>query len=110
MVLAMFKPGDRIVYRLSKHSSHPTPRAVELRPEPNGEFYTYEVIKYWTVANVRPDGKLVVVTRRGKQRTVDRHDPALRRARWWERVLFSSRFPEWPSRPDNAPKQRFSFQ
>jgi len=102
----MFKPGDRIVYRQTKHSNHPTPRAVEVRPEPNGEFYTYDVLKYWIVAGVKADGQILVVTRRGKQRTIQTDDPALRRARWWERLLFASRFPNWPNRPNSVPPKR----
>lgn len=103
---AMFKPGDRIVYRLSKHSSHPTPRAVAVWPEPKGESYTYEVEKYWIVAKVQSDGRIIAMTRRGKSRTIHHDDPALRRARWWERLFFSSRFPEWPARHEVEPKRR----
>ena len=102
----MYKPGDRIVYRLSKHSSRPTPRAVEVRPEVKGEFYSYDVLKYWIVARVQPDGRIVAITRRGKRRTVHTEDPALRRARWWERLFFASRFPNWPSLPAVEPKRR----
>ena len=102
----MYKAGDRIVYQVTKHSSHPAPRAVEVRPEPKGEFYSYDVLKYWTVAGVQPDGQLVVVTRRGKSRTVYADDPALRPARWWELLFFRSRFPEWPARPEVEPKRR----
>jgi hypothetical protein len=102
----MYKPGDRIVYLSSKHSSHPTPRAVEVRPEPAGEFYSYEVLKFWVVAAVQPDGSLVAVTRRGKSRVIHGDDPALRRARWWERLFFRSRFPTWPTPPQVEPKRR----
>jgi len=102
----MYKPGDRIVYRLSKYSSHPTPRAVEIRPEPKGECYSYEVLKYWIVAGVQPDGQIVAVTRRGKRRVIHSEDPALRHARWWERLFFRGRFPEWPAPGDVEPKRR----
>jgi hypothetical protein len=107
----MYKPGDLIVYRLSKHSSHPTPRAVEVRPEPKGEFYSYDVLKYWVVSSVQADGRIVAITRRGKQRTVHSEDPALRRANWFERLFFATRFPEWPARPAVEPKRRmFSYE
>lgn len=107
----MYKPGDCIVYRQTKHSSHPTPRAVEVWPEPKGEFYSYDVLKYWVVSSVQHDGRLVVKTRRGKSRVIQREDPALRRARWWERLLFASRFPQWPATPAVAPKRRmFSYE
>jgi hypothetical protein len=108
---AMFKPGDRIIYRLSKHSSHPTPRAVAVWPEPKGESYSYEVEKYWVVAKVQPDGRIIAMTRRGKSRTIHGDDPALRRARWWERLFFAGRFPEWPGRHEIEPKRRvFSYE
>jgi hypothetical protein len=102
----MYKPGDRVIYRLTKHSSHPTPRAVEVWPEPQGEFYSYEVLKYWVVSSVEHDGRLVVTTRRGKNRTVRADDPALRRAHWWECLLFRGRFPLGPTAPRVEPKRR----
>jgi hypothetical protein len=102
----MYKPGDRIVYRMSKHSSHPTPRAVEVWPEPAGEFYSYDVLKYWVVSGVQADGRLVVTTRRGKRRLIHPDDPALRRATWWERLFCASRFPALPEQPEVAPKRR----
>ncbi|QDU26396.1 hypothetical protein ETAA8_14740 [Anatilimnocola aggregata] len=91
---SMYKPGDRVVYLASKHSSHPTPRAVELDPEPNGEGYSYAVRKYWVVQEVLPDGTLSILTRRGKQRVVKASDNRLRPARWWERWFLAGRFPE----------------
>ncbi len=102
----MFKPGDRIVYRQSKHSTHPSLRAVEVRPAPKGEYYSYDVLKYWVVSRVQPDGRLQVVTRRGKQRTVHVEDPALRRARWWERLFFASRFPSLPKSENPKPGKK----
>jgi hypothetical protein len=93
----MFKAGDWIVYRSTKHSSHPTPRAVWIDPAPNGEFYTYAVMKYWIVTAVRPDGTVEACTRRGKTRLLHPHDPALRRANWWERLFLAHRFPSPPA-------------
>ena len=89
----MYKPGDRVVYLASKHSTHPTPRAEELEPEPYGEGYRYAVRKYWVVAEVRRDGTLAIVTRRGKQRILSADDSRLRPARWWERWFLAERFP-----------------
>jgi hypothetical protein len=37
--------------------------------------------------------EVVVRTRRGRQRSLAAADPALRRAHWWERLLFGQRFP-----------------
>jgi hypothetical protein len=95
----MYKTGDRVVYLASKHSRHPGPRAEALTPERNGEGYSYDVKKYWLVLDVRPDGQLTVVTRRGKQRVVPMSDPRLRPARWWESIFFASRFPQPPDAP-----------
>jgi hypothetical protein len=96
----MYKTGDLIVYRSTKHSTHPTPRAVSIDPAPNGEFYTYEVVKYWVVSDVLNNGALEATTRRGKTRVIQEADPALRHAYWWERLFLSYRFPS-TTRPMN---------
>jgi len=103
----MFKPGDLIIYRKTKHSAHPTLKAVEVRPAPQGEFYSYEVLKYWVVSGTLPTGRVVAMTRRGKQREIHLDDPCLRKAHWWERLFFGHRFPEWPSRPESNREQQF---
>jgi hypothetical protein len=89
----MYKPGDRVVYTTTKHSAHPGPGAVDVHPEQHGEGYWYDVKKYWVVSRVHGDGRLTVVTRRGKEREVAASDARLRPARWWEALLFRSRFP-----------------
>ena len=88
-----FRTGDRVVVRVFKRSTHPGPRALHVRPEQSGEGYQYEVDKFWTVSEVRGD-KLVLLTRRGKVRAVDVSDPGIRRARWWQRIVYRDRFPE----------------
>jgi hypothetical protein len=88
-----FKPGDWVVYRKQKFSVHPGQNARGIHPAPHGDGYNYEVEKFWTVVAAQPDEKIVVRTRRGKQLTLSVHDPALRPARWWERLLFRQRFP-----------------
>jgi hypothetical protein len=93
---AHFKPGDCVTYRKQKISSHPGPHARGISPAPNGDSYSYCVDKCYRVMSVRPDGMVVVRTRRGRQRTLAADDPALRRARWWERFLLRCRFPTWP--------------
>lgn len=110
----MFKTGDFIVYLQTKHSTHPSLKAVEIRPTPNGELYSYEVQKYWVVANVQPNGHVIALTRRGKRREIAVDDPCLRKAHWWERLFFGHRFPQWPSReivePASVePKRRANF-
>ncbi len=88
-----YEPGDWVVMRVNKRSPHPGPRAEEVEPEPMGEGYQYKVDKYWTVADVLPEGAVVVRTRRGKRRVIHTGNPALRHANLWERLTLRSRFP-----------------
>lgn len=90
--VSWYRVGDRVIFRASKRSTHPGPRARHVRPELSGEGYQYEVDKFWAVREVR-GRELVLVTRRGKLRVVDGDDPALHRANWWERLLYGDRFP-----------------
>lgn len=91
-----FHVGDQVVYKVCKCTTHPGPRARQVRPAPRGETYSYVVDKYWIVADWQDAGKLVVRTRRGKAHVIDADDPRLRRATWWERWLHRHRFPELP--------------
>jgi hypothetical protein len=88
-----FKPGDCVIYRKQKFSVRPGHHAREIYPAPYGDYYSYEVPKFWRVVATWPDRKIVVCTRRGKQLTLNAADPALRPAHWWERFLFRHRFP-----------------
>ncbi len=87
-----FKPGDWVIYRKTKHSEHPGPRAENISPAPHGEGYSYTVDKFWIVREVRQDGSLLVLTRRGKQHVVKADDPCLRRANLLQRLIYRSRF------------------
>jgi len=91
------KPGDPVVYRVCKTSTDPGPRATEVHPAKHGDWYSYQVDKFWAVSEVLTDGSLKLVTRRGKQHTVEADDPRLRAARWWERWLYRDRFPAVPT-------------
>lgn len=82
-----------IVFRKPKRGTAPSPRAINVRPAPHGDDYGYEIEKYWRVTAVLPDGRLEVVTRRGKRHTVEATDPHLRRANFFERWFLASRFP-----------------
>lgn len=88
-----FKPGEAVIYKKPKRSTHPGMHAKEVYPAPHGEDYSYYVEKYWTVVAVQSNGTVVVCTRRGKVHALDAHDPALRKAAWWERLLLQHRFP-----------------
>jgi hypothetical protein len=102
----MYKPGDRVVYTATKHSAHPGPRAEAVQPEQHGEGYWYDVKKYWLVVRVKPDGFLIVITRRGKERAISASDPRLRPARWWESLFLRDRFPRLTAAPtDGRPSQ-----
>lgn len=88
-----FHAGDWVVFRMTKHSPRPGPRAQEIEPAPHGEEYTYHVDKFWMVREIRGE-TLILVTRRGKVHEIPTDHPNLRRARWWERWLYREKFPE----------------
>ena len=88
-----FSTGDRVIFSRDKYSNRPGPRAKNVSPTPHGETYSYQVDKYWVVIEVNEDGSLVLKTRRGKTHVVPMEDPRVRRANWWERMLYASRFP-----------------
>lgn len=89
----MYQLGDPVIFRLTKHSPHPGPRAQLVHPSRQGENYIYVVDKFWRVADTTDD-KLLLTTRRGKQHVVDADDPRLRHAHWWERLLYGKKFPQ----------------
>ena len=88
-----FRPGDLIVYRKSKHSTLPGPRAANIHPAPNGDSYSYTVDKYWVVETVLEDGTIIAATRGGKKNRLGADDPMLKHASLLQRLLFRSRFP-----------------
>jgi hypothetical protein len=94
-----FKPGDPVVFRKSKRSSHPGPRAAHIDPEPRGEQYSYVVDKFWVVSEVRSDGSLLVRTRRGKTHVLRPDHPSLRRANLLDRLFRATRFPRLSDLP-----------
>lgn len=88
-----YSVGDLVVYRKSKRSTAPGPRAKNIQPASHGEDYGYSVDKYWRVAGVAEGGQVVVVTRRGKVHHLSPDDQCLRPAQWWERLFMSGKFP-----------------
>ncbi len=99
MTRKKYNPGEPVVFRMSKHSPRPGPRAREVHPSRGGEDYAYVVDKFWVIEQVRTDGKLLLRTRRGKAHVIDSGDPSLRRLRWWERLFRRGRFPSLQSIP-----------
>jgi hypothetical protein len=91
-----FLRGQPVVYRKSKCSSRPGPRAIRVDPAPRGEQYAYQVDKYWRVAAVCDDATILLTTRTGKIHAVRRDDPNLRHATLWERWRYGARFPQFP--------------
>ena len=93
----MIEVGSQVVYRKTKHSRKPGPRAAAITPSRHGESYSYFVDKYWVVVDRNPPDKIVVQTRRGKQITLNADDPNLRPAGLLERLFHRSRFPKLKS-------------
>lgn len=91
---ATYRPGDAVVFRMQKRSTHPGPRAADVRPDRFGDQYSYMVDKFWVIDRVLDDGRLVARTRRGKTHTLHPADPRLHRARWWDKLRYGSRFPQ----------------
>ena len=89
---AHFKSGDCVIYRKPKFSAQPGAHAQDIHPAPHGDSYSYSVRKFYRVIGVLAQ-EVVVRTKRGRRRTLATADPALRRAHWWERLLFRHRFP-----------------
>lgn len=89
-----FKQGDWVIFRKSKHSAKPGPRAAEVHPSEHGEGYNYLVDKFWAVVDLKHDGTVALTTRTGKQHVVVADHPNLRHATWWERLIYRGRFPQ----------------
>jgi hypothetical protein len=89
-----FQSGDLVVYTMSKQSPQPGPRARSVHPAEFGDDYSYVVDKFWMVASVLDNDRVVLVTRRGKRRIARANDPLLKKANWWQRLRFRNRFPD----------------
>lgn len=93
MMNSDIRPGDFVIYRKTKHSNLPGPRAENIQPARNGDTYAYTVDKYWLVQAVLDDGTIVATTRRGKTNLLKSDDPMLHRANWFQKLIYRSRFP-----------------
>ena len=102
-------PCEPVIYKFTKATTRPGPRAQQVSPAPQGDLYSYLVDKFWIVGDVLADGNLVLRTRRGKQHIVSADDPNLRPARWWERLWYRDRFPgQKPSASDKPVASSYS--
>lgn len=91
-----FTPGDLVIYRKTKHSTHPGPRAENVQPARHGDTYAYTVDKFWVVEEVADDGTIVAATRRGKRNRLKQDDPMLKRANIFQHLLYRDRFAQLP--------------
>ena len=89
---ANWREGDWAVYRKSKQGANPGRRAAQVIASSKGETYRYIVDKFWVVDEVLADGRLRLVTARGKVHTIDPDDPNLRRPGLLQRLLWRERF------------------
>ncbi|MCA9056192.1 MAG: hypothetical protein KDA75_20310 [Planctomycetaceae bacterium] len=87
-----FQPGDWVVFRLTKRSEKPGPRAQNVVPARQGDSYSYTVDKFWIVESVADDGSLTLLTRKGKRHVAAPSDLRLRRPVWWQRWWYRSRY------------------
>jgi hypothetical protein len=87
------EPGDFLIYRKSKVSPRPGPRARNVQASEKGDDYYYEVDKFWTVSDVLEDGRVVAVTRTGKRVYLTPEDERLRKAGLLARLRYRRRFP-----------------
>ena len=91
--MGRFKRGDLLVYKKQKHSQHPGPRAHSTAPAVQEGEFSYVVDKYWVVLETFEDDTIEVQTRTGKRHRLSADDPNVRRATWWQRIVYRSRFP-----------------
>ena len=98
---AKWKSGDWAIYRKSKRGANPGRRASQVVASPKGESYRYVVDKFWVVDEVLSDGRLRLVTARGKAHTIDADDPNLRRPGLLQKFLWRERFEHVEEGRDN---------
>jgi hypothetical protein len=96
MRLRTFAPGDRVIFRRTKFTRHPGPRARAIEATAHGDNYNYFIDKFWIVEQVLEDGTLSLRTRRGKTHVVRADDLNLRHATFWERLKYRARFEPIP--------------
>jgi hypothetical protein len=101
-----FAAGDRVVYRKTKVSTRPGPRARDVHAAEHGDDYSYNVDKYWIVTGEVDDDTIEVMTRRGKIYRVPVDDPNLRKANTLEEIFRSSRFPKHPETKAGAEREQ----
>jgi hypothetical protein len=94
MAKSTLQVGDWVIYRKSKQSAAPGPRAQQVSPSPKGETYNYVVDKFWIVTELMDGSHVKLKTRRGKEHIVPLDDRNLRLLTFWQRWLYRRRFQE----------------
>lgn len=94
MARRAIQPGDWVIYRKSKRSVVPGPRAQQVLPASKGDTYSYVVDKYWIVAEIVNGSHARLKTRRGKEHVISLEDDNLRPLKFWQRWLYHRRFQE----------------
>ena len=89
-----WNPGDWVVYRKSKRSTSPGPRAAHVNASPKGESYTYVVDKFWVVESVLPGDRVRLVTAKGKAHILAADDHSLRHPSLLQKFVWRQRFRE----------------
>ena len=88
-----FRAGAPIIYRAIATSAPLGREAHQVQVASKGEFYYYVTHKYWRVEEVRPDGIIVARSSLMEQYFLRPNDPNLRKASFFERLRYATRFP-----------------
>ena len=86
-----YKKGDWVIYHKAKSSTNPGPRAKIINPSSKGENYSYIVDKFWIVSKIS-ENLLTLKTKTGKLHEVDSNDVNLRKANWFQKIIYNKRF------------------
>lgn len=89
-----YRPGDWVIFTMTKFSIVPGPRAANIHPTPGGDGYSYTVDKFWVVVDVDETGEVTLQTRRGKQHRLQSSDFRLRKATMLEQHRHRGRYSE----------------
>jgi hypothetical protein len=81
------KPGDWVIYRRTRRKNRPSAKARDISPTAHGDGYCYVVDKFRKVQSITEDGKVILLTPKGKTHVCDVNSPALVRAGWLTCIL-----------------------
>lgn len=103
----LYSEDEKVVYLYDHSSSHPDPAGKNVFASKKGEQYQFQVEKYWVITRILDDDRVEATSRSGTVHEIDRHDPRLRKATWWERIFKSKAFPErMKQQPAGEPCER----